>query len=237
VVFERLGRQMYRRRRLVLGIWALILLGSLPVAPRLPGVLKAGGFANGTSESDRAVALLQDDLHWYASTLTIIYTSSRLTVRDAAFERAVRASVAPLRRLPHVARIETYWDPYSTTAERMSASGGHRTYAIVDFDIPFDRVQSYLPEVRRLLHGNGLSTILTGDPVIYDDIERLSTEDLKRVETFTFPVAMVLLVLVFGTLVASAVPVALGGASVLATLALLYVLAGRWWSRCRWWRR
>src|SRR5689334_16973042 len=102
MVFERLGRQMYRRRRLVLGIWALILLGSVPFAPRLPSVLKAGGFANGTSESDRAVALLQDDLHWYASTLTIIYSSSRMTVHDAPFERAMQTSLAPLRRLPHV---------------------------------------------------------------------------------------------------------------------------------------
>ena len=35
------------------------------------------------------MALLQNDLHWYASTLTIIYASTRLTVHDAAFAQAV----------------------------------------------------------------------------------------------------------------------------------------------------
>ncbi len=143
------------------------------------------------------------------------------------FQKAVLDSLAPLRTLPHMARIESYWAPYSTPAARMVADGGHRTYAILDFNVPFDRVQSYLPTVRHALHVNGLSTILTGDPAIYDDMEQVSTQDLHTVEMFTFPIALVLLALIFGTLVASAVPVVLGGVSVVTTLAVLDVLAQR----------
>jgi len=223
--FEWLGRQMYRRRWVVIALWTLIVLASAPFAPRLHDVLKPGGFANGVSEADRAVTLLQNDLHWYASTLTIIYTSNGPTIADPRFKSAVLASLAPLRRLPHLARVETYWTPYSTTADRMVAAGGRRTYVVLSFDTPFDRVQAFLPDVRRLLQGHSLATILTGDPVIYDDMERVSTEDLKTVEKFTFPVALVLLVLIFGTLVASAIPVALGGVSVVTTLAVLWVIA------------
>ena len=50
--------------------------------------------------STRAMGKVDFHLHSYASTLTIIYASTRLTVHDAAFRRAVLTSLAPLRRLP-----------------------------------------------------------------------------------------------------------------------------------------
>ena len=64
-MFHSLGLFAYRRRYLVIAAWIVVLCASLPLLPRLHSVLHGGGFANGTSEADRALALLQSDLRYY----------------------------------------------------------------------------------------------------------------------------------------------------------------------------
>src|SRR5579884_1237072 len=85
VMFYALGLFAYRRRYLVIAVWALVLLASLPLLPRLESVLQGGGFTNGASESDRALALMQSDLHYYPSAVDVIFSDPRLRVSDPAF--------------------------------------------------------------------------------------------------------------------------------------------------------
>ncbi|MCX6362590.1 MAG: MMPL family transporter, partial [Actinobacteria bacterium] len=71
----------------------------------------------------------------------------------------------------------------------------------------------------------GLTTYLTGDPAVYADIEQISAEDLRTAEMYTLPIAIIVLVLIFGTLVAAALPVIGGGMAVTVTLGAFWVLA------------
>src|SRR5665647_98011 len=66
---------------------------------------------------------------------------------------------------------------------------------------------------------------VTGDPAVYADIEQISAEDLRTAETYTLPIAIIVLVLIFGTLVAAALPVIGGGMAVTVTLGMIWVLA------------
>lgn len=224
-MFARWGYIIYDHRRLVLTLWGLVLAGSVVCLPLLTPLLKGGGFSNGVTEADRAVALMQSDLHTYPTTLTLIFSSQTLRATDPAFVATMRTTLAPLARLPHVARIETYYQPASVPPARMIAANGHQTYAILDYNVAFDRVQAQLPQLRDLLHPSRLTVVLTGDAAIYDDIETVSTKDLQTVERVTFPVALVLLVLLFGTAVAALVPVIMGGVCVAAAMALLFLAA------------
>ncbi len=221
-MFYSLGRFAYRRRYAVIAVWLVVVLASLPLLPRLEGVLKGGGFTNGTTESDRALALLQNELHYYPSAVTIIFSDPRLRVETPAFRRAMAAALAPLRGLPHLVRIDTYDSPNGTAT--MVSPDHHATYAVLNFTSSLEQTQALLPRLYARLHGHGLHTIVTGDPPVYADMERLSTQDLAQVEKYTFPVALVLLVIIFGSLVASGVPLMIGGVAVATTLALLYII-------------
>ncbi len=96
-MFERLGRSMYRARWIVVVLWLLVLAFSLPFLPRVSGVLKGGGFANGTSESDYATDLLVSNLGVPPSTLTVIFTSPTLRATDPSFsKRCAPPSSLPL---------------------------------------------------------------------------------------------------------------------------------------------
>jgi RND superfamily putative drug exporter len=221
-MFHSLGLFAFRRRYLVIAAWIVVLCASVPLLPRLHSVLHGGGFANGTSEADRALALLQSDLRYYPSAVTIIFSDKRLHVGEPAFKSDMERALAGLRGLPHLARIDTYDGPRGSPA--MVSPDRHATYAVLNFTAPLERTEAGLRQLYAHLHTRRLHTIVTGAPVVYADMERLSTQDLAQVEKYTFPVALVLLVVIFGTLVASGVPLLIGGVSVATTLALLDLL-------------
>jgi RND superfamily putative drug exporter len=81
-------------------------------------------------------------------------------------------------------------------------------------------------EVREKVRSEELNTYVTGAPAVYQDLEAASNEDVQQAEKYAFPFAVVILIFAFGTLVAAGVPVIIGGASVLASLAIIYFIAG-----------
>ncbi len=221
-MFYRLGLFTYRRRFAVIGVWFVLLLASLPLLPHLEEVLQGGGFANGVTESDRALTLLQNDLHSYPSAVTIIFSNPRLHVGDAAFKADMARALGGLSRLPNLTRIDTYTSLHGGAA--LVSADRHSTYAVLNFSSQLETTQTELPVLYAALHTTRLKAVVTGDPPVYADMQTLSTQDLTKVETYTFPVALVLLIVIFGTLVASAVPLLIGGVAVAITLAALYIL-------------
>jgi RND superfamily putative drug exporter len=81
-------------------------------------------------------------------------------------------------------------------------------------------------EVREKVRAEELNTYVTGAPAVYQDLEAASNEDVQQAEKYAFPFAVLILIFAFGTLVAAGVPVVIGGASVLASLAIIYFIAG-----------
>src|SRR5207248_3703482 len=66
----------------------------------------------------------------------------------------------------------------------------------------------------------------SGGPAFYGDVQAVSEADLRRSELISLPLAALALLLVFGSVVASAVPLIVGGSAVVAALAAIFVVAG-----------
>ncbi len=77
MTFDRLGRFAVRRRWWIVSAWALLILAAIPLAPRAPGALSAGGFILNDLESARAKQVLQTELGVEPSALVLVYQSSR----------------------------------------------------------------------------------------------------------------------------------------------------------------
>ncbi len=219
--FLQLGYTMYRRRRLVVGLWLVLVLLSLPLAPRVAGVLAVGGFSNERMEASQALATLQQGLDYKATTLSVIFTSDQWTVDDPRFAAATAEALRDLRTMPQVADIVPYaLNPRQVSADRRTA------YSLITLDIEPEGSQRLLPEIEARLRPTPpeVRTLLTGGPVFYADIERASSEDLQRGEVIAFPLALIALVLVFGSLISALTPVVIGGFSVVAILASIFLL-------------
>ncbi|HET7478300.1 MAG TPA: MMPL family transporter [Rubrobacteraceae bacterium] len=221
--FERLGVFVYRYRWPVLVFWAALLLASAFFAPRLGGELKGGGFDGANSEAERVQDLMVDEFGVSPATLTVVFDGRGLPARSREFREKERRALKNLRSLDDVRYVTTYED---TKDERFISKDGKKSYALVGFDISIDQTQDIVDEVRNKVRHDELKTYVTGAPAVYLDIQTASNEDIRRAEKYAFPLALVILVVAFGTLVAASIPVVIGGVSVAASLAALYFVAG-----------
>ena len=210
-----------RRKWWVVGAWALVLLAALPFAPRAPSVLSAGGFILDDLESARAKALLEDELGLPPSALVVVFHSDTLEAGTPDFEVAAAQAMRDVPDAPHVAGVLSH-----LVAPRQVSADGHTAYDVVLLDLPPDDSPDAVPILEeRLGSAPGLEVALAGGPAFYGDVQRVSEEDLRRSEAISLPLAAIALLLVFGSLVAAGVPLAVGGAAVLVALAAIFVVA------------
>ena len=122
---------------------------------------------------------------------------------------------------PHVTRILSH-----VLAPRQVSADGHTAYDIVFLDLPPDDSPDAIPPVAAALHQvPGLTVRIGGGPAFYGDVQAVTETDLRRSELISLPLAALALLVVFGSVVAAAIPLAVGGTAVLVALAAIFVVA------------
>ena len=219
--FDRLGRFAVRRRWWIVAAWALLILAAIPLAPRAPSALSAGGFILDDLESARAKQLLQRELGVEPSAFVLVYTSDTLTAGTLPWLQAVTAATRDVAAVPHVTRTLSH-----ALAPQQVSADGHTAYDIVFLDLPPDNSPAAIPGVQAALHPQpGLTVMIGGSPAFYGDVQSVTETDLRRSELISLPLAALALLLVFGSVVAAAVPLAVGGTAVLIALAGIFLVA------------
>lgn len=221
--YSALARLAVRRTRTLAVVWLLILVVAGIGASRLEDQLKVGGFSLPGTEFHTASDILADDLRISSDrSAVVVYSSPTLRVTDEAFADAVHASLGRLAKLDSVTKVESFYDP---GLPPFVSTNNHTTYALVTLRGSENDLQSATPELREVAQAPPLVTHLVGNAAVNFDVQEASAEDLVKVERFTFPLVAILLVLVFGSVVAAAVPLVLGAVSVAVALAFVYLLA------------
>jgi len=219
--FDRLGRFVVRRSRLIVAAWAVVIALAVPLAPRVSDALRAGGFIRDDLESARAKALLERELGAPPSALVVAFHSDELTAGTPPFETAAAAAMRDIPTAPHVKRVISH-----LLQPRQVSADGHTAYDVVLLDLAADDSPDALPILReRLQPAPGLDVELAGGPAFYGDVQMVSERDLQRSEVISLPLAALALLLVFGSVVAAGVPLVVGGASVVVALALIFLAA------------
>jgi putative drug exporter of the RND superfamily len=203
--------------------WAVVLVTAAVFAPKLGGQLKGGGFEGSGRDSELAKDLMVEEFGLPRATLAIVFESDKLSAGSEEYQRAEAEALEPLRNMEKIRSVSTYAD---TNDKRFLSEDGNKTYALVGFNVSVGETQSLVDEVRQKVRSDELTTYVTGPSAVYLDITNASAEDIRRAEKYALPVALVILVIAFGTLVAAGVPILIGGVSVLTALAALFFLAG-----------
>ncbi|HLV99652.1 MAG TPA: MMPL family transporter [Ktedonobacterales bacterium] len=219
-MFYRFGLAMVRRRWLVLCVWLLGIAIAAPFAPRITSVLQSGGFSSPDMESQQAVDLLVQKLHYQLNAVQILFSSPTMTADTPQFIQEANAALAGLSTWSEVSSIV----PFTENPHQISRDG-HTAYTVVLLKGDPDSAPQQLPMLEsKLGHPQDLSVQVGGGPVFYEDIQSVSEQDLRRAEFLAFPFALLALVLVFRSLVAAALPAIVGGCSVVVSFALVYWL-------------
>jgi uncharacterized membrane protein YdfJ with MMPL/SSD domain len=211
------------RTRTLAVAWLLILVAAAFGAGHLEKQLQVGGFSLPGTEFNTTAKVLSDELHISSDkSLVIVYTSPTLKATDKTFADAVESSLARMGKVPYVTKVQSFYDP---GLPFLVSKDNHTTYAIVTMKGSENFLEQQTPDLRKLANAAPLTTHLVGQSAVNYDVQQASAKDLVKVERFTLPLVALLLVLVFGSVVAASVPLVMGAVSVASALALVYLLA------------
>ena len=225
-MLERWGRFVHRRRWAVLGA-SLAMLA-------LSGVLLGQGGDLGnpdtipSTESGRASQLLSSELPRPSgaptgASFTLVFRSETLAVADAAYRQAVIDALAPLRGDARVTSIRTYYDA-PTPQSGLLSRDGHGMLAFVQLKDPRSVAEAYFEDLRSLVRSDDLAVLATGGLPINRDFDVILDRDLQRAEIVSLPVALILMLIVFGTVVGALVPLGVGLLAIVGGLGGVFFL-------------
>src|SRR2546428_5373453 len=223
-MFAAWGRFVYRRRWPVLAVSGVLLLASIFMGIQA-GKLQSGGFIE-TSESGRASRLIERELpRAGAATFTLILSSGTLSATSPEFRTALDAALAPLRTDPRVAAITTPFDGTALDPTRLVSKDGRAVAVDVAAKDDLATARDYYPELRAKVRSDTLTIQATGLLAINNGFNAVLQEDLRRAETVSLPLALVLLLVVFGSIVAALVPLGVGVLAVVGGIAGMFLVA------------
>ncbi len=212
-----------RRRRWVLAAWILVLVLALPLASKQTEHLTGGGFDVPGSQSKAVSDALQEDFNSKADSISVL-----LQAEPGSSAAARTAAVARVRR--SVAEVEGVTLPVAF-AKRGELELQRKGEALLPLrsELSSDRQTDAAVELREDLSPGtaegGVTTYLAGQPTVWAGMQELSKEDLAKAEMAGFPIVALILLVVFGSLAAAALPLALGFVSVIVTGALIYFIS------------
>ena len=221
-VFERWGRTAYRRRRLVLVIALLVgVVGVIWGTTIFSKVQTAGGFDAPGSQSQHEANLATKAFGRDAGDVVVLYSSKTLTTAAPAFRSAVTATLAAL---PH-SKVESFASYWSTGSRRFVSATGKQTYAVIELAGSSDTArQSNYDAIKTDLSAPGLTSQVGGVVPTNETIDQQTTANITRAEGLSFPVLLILLLVIFGSLTAASLPLAIGALGILGSFTALRLL-------------
>jgi len=219
---DRLAGFLERRRWLVLVAWLLILLAALPFAAQQTEHLTSGGFEVPGSQSQVVVENITRFEGAQRDNLAVVL-ARRPDATAADVRREVDRVERIADRLPH-AEVT----PRAAAAAKRDAAGASITVVPLvvdgDRDETADLAVDFRDELGTQARG-GVEPHLVGQQALWAGMQDLTKEDLESAEKIGFPIVLLILLAVFGSLAAAALPLALGFASVAITGAAVYFLS------------
>jgi trehalose monomycolate/heme transporter len=221
-MFEAWGRFIFRRRRLVIAAGVIVIVLAAIWGTGVFGRLQsAGGFVPPGSQSQQEASLAAKAFGPGAGDVVLLYTSTSQAVRSPAYKAEVSASLA---RLPgnRVQSAQTYW---STGSPAFVSANGRTTYALLELagDGDAAKIKNF-DAIQRDLSAPGLTVQAGGQIPTEAAINKEVMSDIGRAEGISLPVLLVLLLVIFGSLAAASLPLAVGGIGIIGSFAALRLL-------------
>jgi uncharacterized membrane protein YdfJ with MMPL/SSD domain len=225
---EKLAIAAARRPLVAVGVWiAVLVVGVVTIGTLLSGLTSEPRLTN-DPESYRGEALVAEHFPGADEVQDIVVVrSEEHTVGDPQFREFVLRLAGELRADGDVASISTF---YETGDRGLASRDGHATILPLvvaeDTPPPEEQVERVIAAVDEVDGESGFDTAITGEWTIDRDFNKLSQKDLKEGEAFFGgPAALVVLLIVFGTLVAAGIPLVLGIVAIVLSLALAALVA------------
>jgi RND superfamily putative drug exporter len=225
-VLDRIARLALRSPRRILAIAALLAALTAVLGLPVVGHLSAGGFQDPGSESARAARVLSDKFDQSDQQLFITITDPAGATSEKARTEG-SGITARLATSPNVLSVSSPWTAPPAAAAELLSTDGRTGLIIATMAGGENKAPQYAAELADPVVGerDGLVIRAGGPAVIYDQINQQTKHDLLRMEAIAIPLSFLVLVWVFGGLIAAALPMVVGLMAILGAMAVLRAIA------------
>ncbi|MGQ0774056.1 MAG: MMPL family transporter, partial [Pseudonocardiales bacterium] len=219
-----LAQFLFRRRVLVISATIIALTVCGFFGSGVASKLTSGGFEDPNAESSTAAEVLQRDFGRGSSNLHLLVIAPA-GVDDPAVTQAGLALTEELAREAGIIDVRSYWNQQATPL-----ASDDRTEALIlgriigDEDEIATRVEQLVTTYTR--SNDQLNVTVGGPAAIAEQLRDTIKSDQIRAEEIAFPILLVMLILVFGSVAAALLPLAVGAIVVVGTFAILQLLTG-----------
>ncbi len=223
-MFARWGAFTYRFRLPLVILTLALAIGSLAFASQASRELTSGGWMDPNAQSSQVADRLAAGFSAGKSSLVVLFRAPKGTdVTTPAFQAGMKASLRRLSADPVVVGIADY---ASTGATRFISTDRTETYAVAQLAVSDDESIHVLDRLRsEIAAPAGVTIQLTGYAPLSADSSHQSELDLQTAETVSLPLAMLILAVVFGSLLAAGLPLLVAALAIPTTLAIVYFVA------------
>jgi putative drug exporter of the RND superfamily len=221
-----LGSVIVRWRKLILIATLVAFLAAGAYGASVADSLSSGGFEDTASESALADDYLESEFGVSAPSMALVITTSTGSVDDPA---VIATGVGISQRLAAeegVTSTSSYWELGSPAALKSIDGTRALIFASVAGDQNDVLVRS--GELAEKYRGttDGVEVLIGGTGPLFAEMTETIESDLATAEAIAFPLTGLLLVVIFGSLVAASLPLLMGGLAIVGTLAILQIISG-----------
>jgi uncharacterized membrane protein YdfJ with MMPL/SSD domain len=227
-MFEAWGRGLYRARRLTLLLALLFAVGAGVWGTGVFSKLNSGNtFTPPNSQSNLETSHAESLFGRNGADVVVLFHSATRTVADPVYRQAVAGYLASLPSSA-VAKSASFW---TSGQPGLVSTDRHSTYAVLQLaggtgqgrEDTYKSIKGDFPAVAGA-PGDGITAEVGGTTATEVAINSEVSANIARAETVSFPVLLILLIIIFGSAVAAIAPLMIGGLAILGSFTVLRLL-------------
>lgn len=229
-MFSRVADLTWKHPKLVLAAVGAFAILAIAVGKDVEHHLKAAGFTDPASESERAKGLLGDALGYNPNPGIVLAVRAPgggpLDLHSPAVRRQVDLLSRRVSRVEDVGRVVNPLHDRRAGAELIAADG-RSLVLLVDLssgDLE-DKGGIVAEDVQPLIESSRLDVAMGGYAPSFNEVNDQTKKDLTKAELIAFPILALLLLIVFRGVIAASIPLLLGMLSVVGTLFVLRIMS------------
>ncbi len=222
--WTRLGLLVVRRRKSVLAAFTVALVLAAAFGSQVFGALQTAGYDDPGSESARALAIVEREFG-VRDPAVVLAVETTGSVDETATARRATALVDRLDDLPGVTETVSYWT--SGKPDFLRGTDGRTAQVLLFSEGAVETEQTELARTVSDEFGgtrDGITVYVGGFAGFSDAITENVTEDLARAEAFAIPITLVLLLLVFGGVVAAGLPFLVASGAIVGSFLTIWLI-------------
>ncbi|OBH56100.1 MMPL family transporter [Mycobacterium sp. E2479] len=224
-MLQKTARVAIRAPRRIIAIGVLVFIAAAVFGVPVAKSLSPGGFQDPHSESGRAGSVLSDKFGQSGQQVLILVTAPGGTTSEPA--RTVGTDLVDrLQKSPLVYNVSSPWTAPPQASADLVSRDGKSGLIIVNLKGGEDYAQSNAQTLAdQFIHDRDGVTVRAGGAAMqYAQINTQNQADLLVMELIALPLSFLVLIWVFGGLLAAALPMTLGALAVVGSMSVLRLI-------------